>query len=53
MYIYNVANIRSFCKNQPNECPLVMHKNYTMDASIFLSADDGQPYSYAYGSRNV
>jgi hypothetical protein len=30
-----------------------MHKNYTIDASIFLSEDDGQSHSYAFGSRNV
>ncbi len=52
-YIYNLGNIQSFCKSQPNECPLVMHKNYTIDTSIFLSEDDEQSHSYGFGSRNV
>jgi hypothetical protein len=50
-YIYNLAEIKSFCKNQPINCPLALHKNYTMNASLFLSVDDGQ--HYAFGSGNV
>jgi len=52
-YNWDLTNIESFCKNQPNDCPLIFHKNYTMDASIFLSVDDAQDEHTAFGSRNV
>jgi hypothetical protein len=50
-YTWPLAEFKSFCAIQPNDCPIVMHKNYTLETSLLLSSNKDQLHNS--GRQNV
>ena len=52
-YVYPVAYNERFCKSEAKQCPLELHKEYTIHRQLFLSKDDESTEHTGFGSRNV
>jgi hypothetical protein len=50
-YTWPLAEFKSFCAIQPNDCPIVMHKNYTLETPLLLSSNKDQLHNS--GRQNV